>query len=80
MASAQFEEMEKVMRAAIRFLKQRAEFCLQMAEHGGVADPDASSDWHAASKQALDRAYKLRDLVEQDWLTPETSRRLALAP
>ena len=50
-----------------------------MAEHGGV-DSDASNDWHAASKQALDRAYKLRDLVEQDWLMPETSRRLAFAP
>ena len=79
MATAQFEEMEKVMRAAVRFLNERAEFCLQMAEHGGVADPDASSEWHAASKQALDRAYKLRDLVEQDWLTPETSRRRAMA-
>ncbi len=79
MATAQFEEMEKVMRAAVRFLNERAEFCLQMAEHGGVTDSDVSSDWHAASKQALDRAYKLRDLVEQDWLTPETSRRPALA-
>jgi two-component system, chemotaxis family, protein-glutamate methylesterase/glutaminase len=80
MATAQFEEMEKVMRAAVRFLNERAEFCLQMAEHGVVADPDASRDWHAASKQALDRAYKLRDLVEQDWLMPEASHRVALAP
>ena len=80
MATAQFEEMEKVMRAAVRFLNERAEFCLQMAEHGVAADPDASRDWHAASKQALDRAYKLRDLVEQDWLMPEASHRVALAP
>ena len=80
MATAQFEEMEKVMRAAVRFLNERAEFCLQMAEHNGVAEPDASNDWHAASKQALDRAYKLRDLVEQEWLTPETSHRPVLAP
>ena len=78
MASAQFEEMEKVMRAAVRFLNERAEFCLQMAEQGGAGSA-SSSDWHAASKQALDRAYKLRDLVEQDWLTPETSRRPAVA-
>ncbi len=78
MAAAQFEEMEKVMRAAVRFLNERAEFCLQMAEHGWDGKPDASNDWHAASKQALDRAYKLRDLVEQDWLTPETSHQLAL--
>ena len=79
MAAAQFEEMEKVMRAAVRFLNERAEFCLQMAEHSGVAAPEASSDWHAASKQALDRAYKLRDFVQQDWLTPETSGRPAVA-
>jgi two-component system chemotaxis response regulator CheB len=69
MASAQFDELEKVMRAAVRFLNERAEFCLQMAESG----PGASTDWHAASKQALDRAYRLRDLVEQDWIVPETS-------
>lgn len=79
MATAQFEEMEKVMRAAVRFLNERAEFCLDMADHCAVPDPDAASDWHAASKQALDRAYKLRDLVEQDWITPETSRQLALS-
>lgn len=79
MAAAQFEEMEKVMRAAVRFLNERAEFCLQMAEHVGVADPKASRDWHAASKQALNRAYELRDLVEQDWITPETSRHFAVA-
>lgn len=79
MAEAQFQEMEKVMRAAVRFLNERAEFCLQMAEHAGDGKSNASADWHAASRQALDRAYKLRDLVEQDWLTPETSGRLALA-
>lgn len=70
MASAQLDELEKVMRAAVRFLNERAEFCLQMAESSG---PGSSPGWHAASKQALDRAYKLRDLVEQDWITPETS-------
>ena len=80
MAAAQFEEMEKVMRAAVRFLNERAEFCLQMAEHAEGGKSAASAEWHAASRQALDRAYKLRDLVEQDWLTPETSSRLALAP
>ena len=78
LAAAQFEEMEKIMRAAVRFLNERAEFCLQMAEHCGVADV-ASDEWHAASRQALDRAYKLRDLVEQDWITPETSGQLAQA-
>ncbi|UDL89335.1 chemotaxis protein CheB [Mesorhizobium sp. PAMC28654] len=73
MAAAQFEEMEKVMRAAVRFLNERAEFCLQMAEHIRTAEPVAAAEWHAASKQAMDRAYKLRDLVEQDWITPESS-------
>ena len=80
MATAQFEEMEKIMRAAVRFLNERAEFCLQMAEHAEGHESGASGAWHAASRQALDRAYKLRDLVEQDWLTPETSSRLAVAP
>ncbi len=79
LATAQFEEMEKVMRASVRFLNERAEFCLQMAEQVRDNDPDESNDWHAASKQALDRAYKLRDLVEQDWITPETSRQLSLS-
>lgn len=74
MASAQFEELEKVMRAAVRFLNERAEFCLQMAEHSQSGEANIASDWHAASKQALDRAYKLRDLVEQDWITPEAGR------
>ena len=69
-ATAQFEELEKVMRSAVRFLNERAEFCLQMAERG-AAGPDDTSGWQAAGKQALDRAYKLRDLVEQDWITPE---------
>lgn len=80
MAAAQFEEMEKVMRAAVRFLNERAEFCLQMAEHAEGGKSGASADWHAASRQALDRAYRLRDLVEQDWLTPETASRRPSAP
>jgi len=79
MGTVQFAELEKVMRAAVRSLNERAEFCLQMAEHGGIAEPDAASDWRAASKQALDRAYKLRNLVEQDWLMPDISRPLALS-
>lgn len=80
MASAQFEEMEKIMRAAVRFLNERAEFCLQMAEHSEEAGSGISSDWHAASRQALDRAYMLRDLVEQEWLMPETSTAVSSAP
>ncbi|MRX52305.1 chemotaxis protein CheB [Paracoccus sp. S-4012] len=79
MASAHFDELERVMRAAVRFLNERAEFCLQMAEHSQSTGFDDVADWHAASQQALDRAYKLRDLVEQDWITPETNGRLASA-
>lgn len=75
MASAQFDEMEKVMRAAVRFLNERAEFCLEMADRSEAFEPGASTLWHAASKQALDRAYKLRDLVEQDWILPEEASR-----
>ena len=71
-ATAQFDEMERVMRAAVRFLNERAEFCLQMAEHARSTQSGAAAEWDAASKQALDRAYRLRDLVEQDWITPET--------
>lgn len=70
MAIAQFEKMERMMRAAARFLNERAEFCLQMAEHTYSSEPELSASWQAASTQALDRAYKLRDLVEQDWITP----------
>lgn len=72
MATAQFDELEKTMRAAVRFLNERAEFCLQMAEDG-MAQNEDTAKWQAASMQALDRAYKLRDLVEQDWITPEAT-------
>lgn len=75
MASAQFEELEKVMRAAVRFLNERAEFCLQMAESLYRSEPRISAQWDEASKQALDRAYKLRDLTEQEWLMPGASER-----
>ncbi|WP_051000202.1 chemotaxis protein CheB [Sinorhizobium fredii] len=73
MAIAQFDKMERVMREAFRFLNERAEFCLQMAEQYYPQEPDLSAAWQAASRQALDRAYKLRDLVEQDWITPEVA-------
>lgn len=71
MAIAQFDKMERVMRAAVRFLNERAEFCLQMAEDTYSSQPELSATWQAASRQALDRAYRLRDLVEQEWITPE---------
>jgi two-component system chemotaxis response regulator CheB len=76
MATAQFEDMEKIMRAAVRCLNERAEFCRQMAEHAGGVDHELSADWQAASRQALERAYKLRDLVEQDWLSPQAAEML----
>ncbi len=73
MAGAQFDKMEQMMRAAVRFLNERAEFCLQMAEQTYSVEPALCASWQAASRQALDRAYKLRDLVEQDWITPEAT-------
>lgn len=73
MATAQFEDTEKLMRAAIRSLNERAEFCRQIADHNRLADPKASTAWQAAGKQSQERAYALRDLVEQDWITPEAA-------
>lgn len=71
MAAAQFEDMEKVMRSAERILNERAEFCRQMAERAG-APANAAGDeiWRAASREALERAYTLRDFIEQDWISP----------
>jgi len=73
MAAAQFDDMEKVMRSAERILNERAEFCRQMAD--GVDAMGDSSDgelWRAASREALDRAYTMREFIEQDWLTPSS--------
>ena len=68
MAAAQFDDMEKVMRSAERILNERAEFCRQMAERAGAAGDDEA--WRAASVEALERAYTLRDFIEQDWISP----------
>lgn len=78
MAMAQFDDMEKTMRAAVRCLNERAEFCRLMVESGAAASPEQSADWNAAHKQALERAYHLRDFVEQGWITPEPSGQSAL--
>lgn len=75
MAAAQFDDMEKSMHAAVRVLNERAEFCRQMAEHTQFTEAHLSADWRAAREQALDRAYKLRDLIEQDWMMPEAPAR-----
>jgi len=69
MAAAQFNEMERVMRAAERILNERSEFCRQMADR---ADPRAEV-WRSASAEALERAYTLRDFVEQEWITPQAA-------
>lgn len=79
MAMAQFEDMERTMRAAVRCLNERAEFCRVMVEDGPSASRGPSAGWDAAHKQALDRAYQLRDFVEQSWITPESSRQPELA-
>lgn len=73
MAAAQFDDMEKVMRSAERILNERAEFCRQMGERAGaVGEASGGEEWHSASRQALERAYVLRDFIEQDWITPST--------
>jgi two-component system chemotaxis response regulator CheB len=77
MAVAQFEDIEKTMRSAVRCLNERAEFCRLMAEHG-PSEPEYSIDWDAAGKQALERAYELRDFVEQDWIMPASTKRAAV--
>ncbi len=74
MAAAQFDDMEKVMRSADRILNERAEFCRQMAERLAVlGDLMDSALWRSASSEALERAYALRDFIEQDWLLPNTT-------
>jgi two-component system chemotaxis response regulator CheB len=76
MAEAQFGETEKIMRAAVRCLSERAEFCRLMAERSPT--PGVLSDaetWRAASREALERAYAMRDLVEQDWIKPDSPPR-----
>lgn len=71
MAAAQFDDMEKVMRSAERILNERAEFCRQMGEKAGAGgEASGGEEWHSASRQALERAYVLRDFIEQDWITP----------
>lgn len=76
LAEAQFDQMERIMRAAERILNERADFCRQMAERAedsGAADEGVS--WRAARLEALERAYNMRDLVEQDWIKPELGGR-----
>ena len=71
MAAAQFDEVEKVMRSGERILHERAEFCRQMADGiDALGDSVDGGLWRAASRQAMARAYAMRDFIEQDWLTP----------
>ena len=71
MAAAQFDDVEKVMRSAERILHERAEFCRQMAERLAVLEELTDSAlWRSAGDEALERAYALRDFIEQDWLVP----------
>ena len=72
LAEAQFEQMERIMRAAERIIHERAEYCRQMAVRASATGKEDLS-WLTASRQALDRAYELRDLIEQDWIRPETT-------
>lgn len=80
LAEAQFDQMERVMRAAERIVHERSEFCRQMAGRAETSGAGAEERlWRTAERQALDRAYELRDLIEQDWIRPETDPRPILA-
>jgi two-component system chemotaxis response regulator CheB len=71
LAEAQFDQMERLMRAAERILNERAEFCCHMAERAeALSLVEDGVMWRSARKEAQDRAYKMRDLVEQDWINP----------
>jgi two-component system chemotaxis response regulator CheB len=70
MAAAQFEDMERLMRAAERVLNERSEFCRQMAERDDQEAKETANAWRSASAQARERAYALRDFIEQDWISP----------
>ncbi|MFI4963962.1 MAG: chemotaxis protein CheB [Caulobacterales bacterium] len=73
---AQFDQMERIMRAAERILNERAEFCRQMADRAATAGlADDGALWQAARQEAKARAYNMRDLVEQDWIKPELAAR-----
>ena len=82
MAEAQFSELEKILGAAVRSLNERAEFCRQMAERSPSLSPpdDDEPGWEAAGEQALDRAFTLRDFVEQGWIKPDAARGGAWRP
>lgn len=72
LAEAHFEQMERIVRAAERVVHERSELCLQradLADETGMAE--MAHQWRIAARQALNRAYELRDLIEQDWLRPE---------
>lgn len=72
LAEAQFEQMERIVRAAERVVHERSELCLQRADHADrTGHGEQAQSWRVASRQALDRAYELRDLIEQDWVRPE---------
>ena len=72
MASAQFDDMEKVLRSAERIVNERAEFCRQMADRIDASKESSNGElWRAAAHEASSRAYALRDFIEQDWLSPQ---------
>ena len=72
LAEAQFDQMEQLLRAAERSLNERAEVCRQMADRANASGAaDEEHRWRAAVIQAADRAHKLRDFVELDWLSPQ---------
>lgn len=68
LAEAQFDQMEKLLRAPERSMNERAAFCRQMAERANTSGAnDDENRWRTASVQAIARAHELResDQIEQ---------------
>lgn len=73
LAEAQFDQMERLLRAAERSVNERAELCRQMAARAKTSGSNDNENlWRTAVVEAIDRAHALRDLIVQDWIRPET--------
>jgi two-component system chemotaxis response regulator CheB len=72
MAGAQFKYMEKTLESALRLINERIETCRQMAERPNAPDGGANrAAWHAAMREAEERATTLSEFLSEGWLSPE---------
>ena len=71
--AAQFAAMEGYLEAAMRSLSERGELCRQMAEKSRTAEnATAGAQWDAAMHEAKERTKALRQLLEQEWVHPDS--------